>query len=406
MMEEVVPEDECSRKMTTEEQPRENDNDNQIENDDIEEIPSSVQIKTEKDVQQSIDKWQQAEMALKDIEEGKLCRDTPLTDLQKKLPEICAMWPDLNSEDKCEERRREWVSRIRVIVTDLDGTFLSSEECSLAENIMAFRKAKIAGYIVMIATGRSWQSVKTLLGQKVLNDMNYENGVPGVFLNGMQVVGLDGTVIERHFMQSEVVAKLVACLERLGLLNNIVTYCDNGVLNCLESNDFTTTVAERYREGPLQVLPNVAALLAEPCFKVAVICPDNEQVSTLCGVISSCFVIWPHGTVDETPNTPALHCYYTLPKYLEFSPASVSKWTGLRLLLNQLHCSPDAVFAMGDADNDISMLINVGCPAIVANAAPSIFSAVPKAARLPFSNDSCAFARAVSTFCLCDDAGP
>jgi HAD superfamily hydrolase (TIGR01484 family) len=53
-------------------------------------------------------------------------------------------------------------------------------------------------------------------------------------------------------------------------------------------------------------------------------------------------------------------------------PAGVSKGTGLKLALRKLGMSPHEVVAVGDAENDHSLLQVAECPVAVANAVPSI----------------------------------
>jgi Cof subfamily protein (haloacid dehalogenase superfamily) len=64
-----------------------------------------------------------------------------------------------------------------------------------------------------------------------------------------------------------------------------------------------------------------------------------------------------------------IHVYFSRPTYLELAPKSISKASGLKLILDRLyHIHPDDVMAFGDNYNDIEMLQAVGVGIAVADA--------------------------------------
>lgn len=58
----------------------------------------------------------------------------------------------------------------------------------------------------------------------------------------------------------------------------------------------------------------------------------------------------------------------TLPNFLEVNAAEVTKWTAIAPLLEQLGVDPAHVLGIGDSENDLAWLPNVGLPMAVANA--------------------------------------
>ena len=62
------------------------------------------------------------------------------------------------------------------------------------------------------------------------------------------------------------------------------------------------------------------------------------------------------------------------PSYLDIMPLGNSKWIGLEALMNHLHIERDEVAAIGDGENDRSMLARVGFSATLQNASESLKS--------------------------------
>ena len=55
-----------------------------------------------------------------------------------------------------------------------------------------------------------------------------------------------------------------------------------------------------------------------------------------------------------------------------FLPQGVDKMTGLAVVLEELHISPERVIAVGDGENDAPLLEGCGCAVAVANAVPEL----------------------------------
>jgi len=64
-----------------------------------------------------------------------------------------------------------------------------------------------------------------------------------------------------------------------------------------------------------------------------------------------------------------LHSAKYLGNFLEFQSGTASKWSALRALLDSQGIAPDEVAAVGDDENDISMLQAAGLGVAMGNAA-------------------------------------
>jgi len=73
-----------------------------------------------------------------------------------------------------------------------------------------------------------------------------------------------------------------------------------------------------------------------------------------------------HTLIETFPDE--LHVYRSKSTYLELAPKSISKATGLKLVMNKLNIDMQTVIAFGDNYNDVEMLEAVGWGVAVANA--------------------------------------
>lgn len=63
-----------------------------------------------------------------------------------------------------------------------------------------------------------------------------------------------------------------------------------------------------------------------------------------------------------------LDCFISSGKYLEINPKGTNKGEAIKWLCNHLNVKKENTMGIGDSDNDIDMLKNVGLPVGVANA--------------------------------------
>lgn len=62
----------------------------------------------------------------------------------------------------------------------------------------------------------------------------------------------------------------------------------------------------------------------------------------------------------------------TLPEFYELTEENVSKWSGLTPVLNDLGTTPERTLGIGDSENDLSWLPNVGIAVAMGNAYPHV----------------------------------
>jgi hydroxymethylpyrimidine pyrophosphatase-like HAD family hydrolase len=86
-------------------------------------------------------------------------------------------------------------------------------------------------------------------------------------------------------------------------------------------------------------------------------------------------IVLPPGPEDQRIASrlePRIHVVRSGPKFLEFMPPGVTKGAALTEYLADLGVDPDEVLAMGDSENDESLLAAVGFGIAMGNAVPSL----------------------------------
>lgn len=267
----------------------------------------------------------------------------------------CAEMPEIHckasSTKSVEAHTAKTAQQIKVIATDLDGTFLNAHHNVSEKNAAAFRAAKDSGCIVLAATGRSRQSALEGIGEDRLKEMNYLNLSPGVFMNGMVVYGKNGELLYEHAMDEKQLKDLVEFMENEGLLRNFLVY-EGPHIWCQELNEHTEIPNSVYGE----VVPEeIEGHLSKAKCNKAVVCVPDDQIMNIRNKLVEKF--------DDV-----FDFFYSLPMFLEIVPKGANKMTGITYLLKDLGVKPHEVMAIGDSENDCDLLRGIGFPVAVGNA--------------------------------------
>lgn len=240
-------------------------------------------------------------------------------------------------------------ARPQLVVTDLDGTFLSPDGTVSAANSAAVTAAGAAGLPVVFATGRPvrWLEVVRQL----------EGGHrTAIASNGAVLYDLStATSLDRICIDPEVALTAVAALRRA--LPGTTFAFDSGTRCGYEPDYRTTSPGDSvFFTGPAEEIAyahDVVKMLVQNLTAS----PDQllEQVNDVLG-----------DTLTATHSAGRNH------GLVEVSAPGVSKASMLRRLCSQLDVDLDAVAAFGDMPNDLEMLGLVGLPHVMANAHPEL----------------------------------
>ncbi|CBZ53238.1 hypothetical protein NCLIV_030250 [Neospora caninum Liverpool] len=269
---------------------------------------------------------------------------------------------------------------VKMILTDMDGTFLDSHHAASKPNVEAFASLKCRGIVGVIATGRPRQSVISGVGLPTFQCMMNHAAGPGIFMNGSVVYGPEGEIIFERHIETEAQRKVLRTLEGLGWRNRVCGYNSHGIY-CEEKNDVNWRLHLEYGEPEPVLVPE--GRLDEMKFSKLIINGTDNEIDVLRPSL-------------ECKLPAGAKCVRPLTWNLEVIPTGISKATGMKVLLDHYGFSSSNVLTMGDSENDIEMFRASGISVAVKNASDIAKQA---AGYETVSNDQHAFAEVVATIC-------
>lgn len=240
------------------------------------------------------------------------------------------------------------MTRLTLVASDMDGTFLNADHSVSDENIAAMRRAAAAGVHVVFATGRPARWLGPL---KPLVDIAplvlASNGAVRYDLVNDTVLSFDPIDVD---VMREVVADIRAhdesahfAVEHPHDWSREPAYPDHPIL------------PQEYRVGPIEDAfdePVVKLLVRSPLH------PSDELGAMITDIVGDRLTVtW---------------SFVTHPGLLEVSAKGVSKASGLQAIFDQLHLDPAEAAAFGDMPNDLEMLALVGRPFAMSNGHTSV----------------------------------
>lgn len=245
---------------------------------------------------------------------------------------------------------------IKLIAVDLDGTLMPSSQIIGEETILAVRRAVGLGILIVLASGRCYQSAHQV--QKTLG----VEGHPMILHNGAllqsektglkTIAAIPMPVLERFY---------AASLSNGWKISVVFGNCHKVYAN--NKDEFNWFVMREYN-------------LTEPEFA-----GDFSPYA-------SCGKVWAPNKIlatgENLPHTRALvrqmqaefgeelSILMAGERYIDIAPLGISKGVALKELMAELSLSSGDVMAIGDSDNDLSMLKLAGTPVAMANALESV----------------------------------
>ena len=240
------------------------------------------------------------------------------------------------------------MTKIKLISLDLDGTLLNREKKISAENLAALTEARAAGVTVILNTGRPLVSAQEYLNALGLTDARDYS----IFLNGGLVLSADGEKLLEKNLTFDEVQEILSVAAALDLPADIIS----------EKNSYTV---ENDRPSRLSYVNNTLTfqkttadeLTDDKSYNKLILSADKELLDTALAGFSADFL-----NKFEVVKTRDI--------LMEIMPKGVTKGAGLAYLAGKLGISSNEILAMGDEDNDISMLEFAGYGTAPANANP------------------------------------
>lgn len=252
--------------------------------------------------------------------------------------------------------------RPRLIVSDLDGTFLSPDGTVSEVNAAAVKAAQAAGIPVLFATGRPVRWLEVIADLPGAHPIVIASNGAVLYDQG------SGTTLQRRALDPNAVLRAIAAIRRA--VPDAALALESGTNFGYEAHYVVLAAAERSMseladrgvavadvDALAAVGGHVKLLVQHPTL------PSEELLERVRPVLGADLL--------------ATHSGFTRPDLgeaglLEISAGGVSKATMLALCCAQLGVAASDVAAFGDMPNDVDMLSWVGMPHIVANAHPSL----------------------------------
>ena len=248
---------------------------------------------------------------------------------------------------------------IKLIATDMDGTFLDDNKIAPEENIEALRECAARGIEVVPATGRTIFAVPEEI--KNLPGVRY-----AITTNGAVVADLkEGTILSSCKMSKETALKI---MEMARDSEDDIMY-DVYVEGIGYTSENFMNNLSHYAKSP-----GIAGLIRKTRRTV----PDHIEYVRQCDSeiekVNMFFVDMEarKRMRERLLAMPEIVVTSAIPENLEINAAGASKGGALRRLAEYLSINIEETMAFGDGENDISMLQEAGCGVAMENAEPSV----------------------------------
>jgi len=242
------------------------------------------------------------------------------------------------------------MEKIKLIMSDIDGTLLNGQHQTSQATINEIKRIRSKGIMFGLATGRPIESVKALIETNEITEyIDIILGMNGAhiqdFLSGRELLGQK---IEPQYLKN--------IMNKFKTLDtNIMVFFNGEILAC--KDDEKVRQLSQGDSMPYRVV-DFDKLFTESFAKILIMCdPKDEQIA--------------QNYCDELTSE---HCYgiQTDKAIFEFMHPSVSKSSGIKLLLNSYDLSMDNVLCFGDGNNDYEMLRDSGVGVAMGNATTKV----------------------------------
>jgi HAD superfamily hydrolase (TIGR01484 family) len=244
------------------------------------------------------------------------------------------------------------VGPFKLIALDMDGTLLNEDKKISAENQEAIRQATEEGKIVIMSTGRGAVSAMPYIKELGLS-------TPLVVVNGSEVWESPDKLLKRTLLPTETVRKLHAL--------------------ALEQDSWWWAYSV---EGVFNRESEAMDIDGQEWLKFGFYTENQEKLRRIRDIVEG----W--GSLEITNSHPF---------NLELNPLGISKASGVETVCQLLDIRMSEVIAMGDSENDITMIREAGLGVAMGNAQDE----VKRIADITtVTNDEHAVAKIIRTYML------
>ncbi|MBP3710797.1 MAG: HAD family hydrolase [Treponema sp.] len=242
-------------------------------------------------------------------------------------------------------------TKVQLVVSDLDGTFLADDKSVPPENISAVQLLKERGMQFTFCTGRPVAMIAAYMKQAGVT-------LPVIGCNGGFIYDAQQkNVLMAHTFEAEIVRTLVAYsflheLDFLAYTAETVFYSPNS-----KRVEVFRAYNERAREtgceeASLTVIADATQLVSERITKILITELHGNDLQHMAQFLQ---------------HVPTIECVPSTADVLDIMPAGVTKGGAVKQLAEHLGVALQNVCVFGDTTNDISMLECAGVSVCMAN---------------------------------------
>lgn len=248
----------------------------------------------------------------------------------------------------------------KLIALDLDGTLLNDKKILSDENIEIIDRLIMAGYEVIIATGRSYYSARYLT-EKLNHKLVYLANNGNIVRNSK-----DEKVLIYKYLNIDDFYLVVEEGEKHGVepVIHVDHYSEGYDLIFLNTNNFK----DNYYKNPKNIIRHREVLdYKDPIIDkiLAVVYPGNKNI----------LLNFEYKIIEKYPekfNTHVMENVHLEDALFEVMHPLGSKWKSLKEYAQKKGIKAEEIIAIGDDNNDLDMILNSGLGIAMKNGNPLV----------------------------------
>ena len=276
-------------------------------------------------------------------------------------------------------------SAIRLLLSDVDGTLVTSDKRLTDSAVHAVRKLRDAGILFAIASGRPPGGLEAIIDRLAVD-------TPSAAFNGGLMVDHDLTVLFETAVPKHVVTPICALIASYGL--DVWLYRESDWWVTDPNGPYVAHEAQTVNMQP-RVIPCVtgvegarnveaAVALVKGVIKIVGVGDDRAAMAAATDAIRARY-----GTFVSAASSQ--------PYYLDVTQTRANKGTVVHALAKRYALAADEIATIGDMPTDMLMFAQSGFSVAMGNADPQVRQA---AHAITDTNDNDGFAQAVERFIL------
>ena len=260
---------------------------------------------------------------------------------------------------------------VQIIASDMDGTLLNDKMVISKRNAAAVKEAQKQGIHFIVSTGRAYDEVKPLITEAGFK-------CPMITLNGAFVLDENGKEISAAPIPDSIAKKIMLTLKKNGLYFEVITakgVCSDNKAKRIEN--FAELLASISPDTPYKLAVTLASARME-LMNINYVDNYMDLVDDPKTVIGKIVVFSPEGQKvlgpikDELSKNDNLVITSSGPGNIEINHVNAQKGVALQAYADSLNIPMDNVMAIGDNNNDVSMLKAAGISYAMGNGSDEV----------------------------------